>query len=232
MIDPITGISLLFSGISKVKELFTAGKKLKEEITGTASQASNIDELKEEMTTLPQEQQVQWLEQMRINVEFYESQTERLKAQEEVMPEIASKVAEETASRIAHQRQTTRPWCVRMMVHLMLFPFYLIIIDVLQHLATAWLLFWTVKIKPFESFIYVFGLKDGGLMDKLGNMIGPMPKTLAGQMYMEALMYAAAIVVSYMGLREIGKKRDKEGSGGIIGKVVGKSGLLGRLFGK
>ena len=191
-----------------------------------------MNELKDEIIALPLEQQTNFIDQMKQHIDKYEAQTERIKATEELAPQIAAKVDEETASKIAYQRQTTRPWCVRMMVHLMLFPFYLIILDVVQHVAISWLLFWTDKIKPFESFIYVFGLKDGGLMDKLGNMIGPMPKTLAGQMYMEALMYAAAIIVSFMGLREIGKSRDKEKGDGIISKVIKNTGFLGKFFGK
>ena len=230
--DPITGISLLFSGIPKVKELFSAGKKLKEDISGTPSQASTIDELKGEIVALPLEQQTNFIDQMKQYIDMYDARTERIKTQEEIAPEIAAKVDEETASKIAYQRQTTRPWCVRMMVHLMLFPFYLVILDVVQHVAISWLLFWTDRVKPFESFIYVFGTKDGGLMDKLGNVIGPMPKTLAGQMYLETVMYAAAIIISFMGLREMGKSRDKEKGDGIISKVIKKSGLIGKLFGR
>lgn len=233
--DPLTGATLLFSGISKVKELFNSGKELMSDIKGETSTAVTPEELREEFNALPTEKQQGWIDQMAAATNQYEAETERLKTQEEISTEIAEKVDVETASDIAYQRQTTRPWTVKKMVHLMLFPFYLIAIDVFQNLVKNWLLFWTDKVQPFESFIYVFGSKDGGLMDKLGNLIGPMPKTLAGQMYIEAIAWAAAIVISYMGLREIGKARGTDKSDGIMSKaanVIKKTGFISKIFGK
>lgn len=231
--DPITGATLLFSGISKIKELFNSGKKLMTDIKGEPSSASSPEQLREEFDALPIEKQQGWIDQMAAATNQYEAETERLKAQEEISKEIAEKVDVETASEIAYQRQTTRPWTVKKMVHLMLFPFYLIVIDVFQHLIKNWLLFWLDTVQPFESFVYVFGAKDGGLMDKVGNLIGPMPKTLAGQMYIEAIAWAAAIIISYMGLREIGKAKGTDKSDGIMSKAAGaikKTGLFGKLF--
>ena len=231
--DPFTGATLLFSGISKVKELFSSGKKLMSDIKGEPSTAGTPEELREEFDALPNDKQGLWIDQMAAATNQYEAETERLRTQEEISTEIAQKVDTETASDIAYQRQTTRPWTVKKMVHLMLFPFYLIAIDVFQHLIKNWLLSWTDKVQPFESFIYVFGSKEAGLMDKLGNLIGPMPKTLAGQMYIEAIAWAAAIVISYMGLREIGKAKGSDKSDGIMSKAAGaikKTGFLGKLF--
>lgn len=233
--DPITGATLLFSGISKVKELFNSGKELMTDIKGQSSTASTSEELREEFDALSETDKQGWIDQMAAATNQYEAETDRLRAQEEVSMEITEKVDTETASDIAYQRQTTRPWTVKKMVHLMLFPFYLIAIDVFQHIVKNWLLYWTDKVQPFESFIYVFGSKDGGLMDKLGNLIGPMPKTLAGQMYIEAIAWAAAIVISYMTLREIGKSRGTDKTDGIMSKaanVIKKTGFLGKIFGK
>ena len=233
--DPFTGATLLFSGISKVKELFNSGKKLMTDISGKQSAASTPEELRKEFDALPAEKQQGWIDQMAAATNQYEAETERLKAQEEISTEIAEKVDVETASEIAYQRQTTRPWTVRKMVYLMLFPFYLIALDVIQKLAKNWLFFWTDLVQPFESFTYVFGSKDGGLMDKLGNIIGPMPKTMAGHMYVEAIGYGTAIILTYMTLREVGKSRDKGKGDGLISKAVGsvkKLGFLGKIFGK
>lgn len=227
--DPITGATLLFSGISKVKALFSSGKKLMSDIKGEPSPAETPEELKKEFDALPIEKQKVWIDQMAAATNQYEAETERLKAQEEISSEIAEKVDEESASKIAIIRKTTRPWAVRQMVRVILFPFYLIGIDVIQHLIKTWLPFWTDNITPFESFQYVFGTTGNGLMDKLGNVIGPMPKTMAGQMYIEAIGVAVWVIVTYMGLREAGKYRDKGNGDGILGKIK-KTGLLSKVF--
>ncbi len=232
--DPFSAATLLFSGISKAKELFSSGKELMDDIKGEPGTAETPEELREEFDALSEENQQAWIDQMAAATNQYEAETERLRAQEEISPELAEKVDVETASEIAYQRQTTRPWTVKKMVHLMLFPFYLIALDVFQNLLKNWLLFWTEAVQPFESFTYVFGSKDGGLMDKVGNLIGPMPKTLAGQMYIEAIAWAAAIIISYMGLREIGKAQNKEKGDGLISKAAGaikKTGIFSKLFG-
>ena len=67
------------------------------------------------------------------------------------------------------------------------------------------------------------------LMDKLGNVIGPMPTTLAGQMYIDAISVAVWVIVSYIGCREAGKLVGKSNGDGILGKVK-KTGLLGKFF--
>lgn len=228
--DPFTGAALLFSGIKKVSGLFSKGKELMAEVKGEASTVTTPDELQAEFEALSPDQQKIWVDKMAAATNQYEAETERLKAQESISSEISSKVDVETASDIAYQRQTTRPWAVRQMVRVILFPFYLIGIDVIQYLLKNWLFFWTDKVEPFESFHYVFGTTGNGLVDKLGNMIGPMPKTLAGQMYIEAIGIAVWVIISYMGLREAGKYRDKERGDGLLGKIK-KSGFFSKLLG-
>ncbi len=226
----IASAALIFSGIAKAKELFSSGKKIMSEIKGAAFVANTEEELRAEFEAMDPELQSMWIKRMEAEVERYEKQTKRLRAQEEVSPEIARKVDAETASKITYMRKTTRPWAVIQMVRVILFPFYLIGIDVIQHLIKSWLFFWTDKIKPFDSFQYVFGVQDGGLMDKLGNVLGPMPKTLAGQMYIEVIGVAVWVIITYMGLREAGKYRDKGDGDGLLGKIK-KTGFLSNLFG-
>jgi len=228
--DPFTAATLLFSGIKKVADFFNKGKELMDEVKGETSTATTPDELQAEFETLSLDQQKVWVDKMAAAINQYEAETERLKAQESVSSELSSKVDSETASKISYLRQTTRPWAVRQMVRVILFPFYLIGIDVIQHLLKNWLFFWTDKVKPFESFHYVFGFTGAGLMDKLGNIIGPMPKTLAGQMYIEAIGVAVWVIISYMGLREAGKYRDKERGDGILGNIK-KIGFFSKILG-
>lgn len=217
--DLLTGATLLFTGIRKVTELFSKGKELMAEVKGEASIITTPDELQAEFEKLSPDQQKVWIDKMAAATNQYEAETERLKAQESISSELSSKVDSETASEISYMRQTTRPWAVRQMVRVILFPFYIIGLDVIQHLLKNWLFFWTDKVKPFESFHYVFGTTGNSLMDKLGNVIGPMPKTLAGQMYIEAIGVAVWVIMSYMGLREVGKFRGKEKGDGILGKI-------------
>lgn len=228
--DPLTAASLLFTGISKVKDLFSSGKKLMSDIKGEPTTAETPEELRKEFDALPAEKQQAWIDQMAAATKQYDAGTKRLKAQEEISPEIAAKVDEESASKIAYLRQATRPWAVRQMVYVILFPFYLIGLDVIQHLIKNWLFFWNDKVQPFDSFLYVFGTKDNGLIDKLGSALGPIPKTMAGQMYIEAIGVAVWVIISYMGLREAGKFRDNSKGDGVLGKV--SKGLLGKFLKK
>jgi hypothetical protein len=226
----IAGALTLFSGISKVKDLFTKGKELIEDVRGVPSTASTPEELESEFMDLPLEKQQIWVDKMASATAQYEAETGRLRAEQEISPEIAAKVDPETASKIAYQRQTTRPWAVRQMIYLIMAPFYLIGLDVIQHLIKNWLLFWTDKVKPFESFTYVFGTTGDSLVDKVGSLIGPMPKTMAAQMYIEAISVAVWVVVTYMGLREAGKYRDKQKGDGIIGKIK-DTGIFSKILG-
>ena len=228
--DPLTAASLLFTGISKVKDLFSSGKELMSDIKGEPTTAGTPEELRKEFDALPAEKQQAWIDRMAAATNQYEAGTERLKAQEGISSEIAVKVDEKSASKIAYLRQATRPWAVRQMVRVILFPFYLIGLDVIQHLIKNWLLFWTDKVQPFESFLYVFGTTGTGLLDKLGNAMGPTPKTLAGQMYIEAIGVAVWVIISYMGLREAGKFRDNSKGDGVLGKI--SKSLLGKFLKK
>ena len=238
MLTLIAGVSTLISGISKVKELFSAGKELKEHFTGEPSKATTPDELAKEIAALPVEQQTNWLEVMKGKLKIYEAQTERLRAETDVAPEIAVKVDVETASKIAYERQTTRPWAVKKSMHFILFPFYLVSIDVLQVLINNWIIKGLFRsengIEIVNVFDLVFGASKGGLMNILGSVVGPMPKTLAGQMYMEAIVPCVSIVITFMTLRQVGKSIDK-GDDGAVGKMTsGLKGLIKKtgLFGK
>lgn len=238
MLGLIAGVSTLISGISKVKELFDSGKKLKEEFSGQPSTATTPAEFEQEMLSMPLEAQKRWLEIMEGKLNEYEAQTERLRAETDVAPEISAKVDTETASKIAYERQTTRPWAVKKSMHFIFFPFYLVSIDAIQILINNWIVKGLFRsesgVEIVNVFDLVFGAAKGGLMNNLGSVVGPMPKTLAGQMYMGALVPCTSIVITFMTLRQVGKSLDK-GADGAIGKITGGlKGLIKKtgLFGK
>jgi hypothetical protein len=181
---------------------------------------------------------------MQHELDMYKAQNERLAIEIGLIDSnITSKLTAKDAGKIAVMRQTTRPWAVRMMVHYVFFPFYLIIVDITQEIIKKWLLFWTEKIEPVKTFDYVFGTinpaslskVDPGVLDKVLSMFKDKPHTLAGDMYIESIPWVVGIIVSYMGLREIGKTKGTSGDEStgsaaqsqtspinIIGKAVGK----------
>lgn len=220
MLQFIAAIPTIFSAISNVTELFKKGREKKEEITGTPSIASTPEELQEEISSLSLEQKNKWAELMQNELNMYKAQNERLALEIGLIDSnITSKLTVEDAGKIAVMRQTTRPWAVRMMVHYVFFPFYLIIVDIIQEIIKTWLLFWTDKIEPFKTFDYVFGTinpsslskVDPSVMDKVISMFKDKPHTLAGDMYIDSIPWVVGIVVSYMGLREIGKAKGTSG---------------------
>ncbi|MCF8368705.1 MAG: hypothetical protein K9G76_06655 [Bacteroidales bacterium] len=218
----LAAIPAIINVASKVSKIFSKAKEIKEQVTGTPSQASSPEELQEEIANLPQEQQIQWAEKMKVEVEMYAKQNERLDIEiGRIDSNITSKLTSEDAGKIAVLRQTTRPWAVRMMVHYIFFPFYLVIIDIVQMLLKNWIFFWADRIKPFETFKYLFGelnlktMSDSKVVEVIkelasggGNIEG---LSFGGQLYMSSIPWVTGIIVSYMGLREIGKARGTSG---------------------
>jgi len=217
MILPIlAALPAIFSVVGKVTDLFSSGKKAVKEITGKDSQASTPEELQEEVQNLPPGQQVKWVEIMHEKVEMYKAENERLDI--EIGRVDTSRISPEAASKIAIMRQTTRPWAVRMMIHYIFFPWYLIIVDVAQELFNTWVLSpFGLKALSFKTFDYVFGVlsfdkMDKGTLEKISDFVqGPQAQTLMASMYMETVGWASAIVLGYMGLREIGKVKGASG---------------------
>lgn len=230
MIQALVAIPAIISAVTKFSELFRKGKETKEAVTGAPSYASTPEELQEEIHALPEGQKNRWAEIMAKEVDLYTAQNERLAIEQGLIDtNITSKLTPEAASKIAYLRQTTRPWAVKAMVHFILLPFYLVGIDIVQNIIKNWLFFWTEKVKPFDAFAYVFGpmnfaAMDKDVIDKLGALFGAHgPVTQAGHMYVQAVPWVVGIIVSYMGLREIGKAKGT--SGDIPNPVVESNGV-------
>jgi hypothetical protein len=257
MLPLLAALPAIFSAVTKFSDLFNSGKKAVEKVKGSASIASSPAELQTEVQSLTPEQQAQWAKTMQQQVDLYAAQTQRLVADIGLVDSnITSKVSPEAASKIAVLRQTTRPWAVRMMVHYIFFPFYLIIIDLVQELINVWVLkgvFRGPGINPVKTFDYVFGPLNpvnlaninAGVLDQILNVFKQNGTvTLIGKMYMDAVPWVTGIIVSYMGLREWGKIKGKSGdgemppdtptgNGGGAAQIIAKAaGAGGDLIGK
>ena len=221
MLPLLAAIPSIISAVSKVSDLFSSGKEAVKKVTGSDSIASTSTELQDEIQSLPKEQQAQWAQIMQQKVELYQAENQRLDIEiGRIDSNITSKLTPEAASKIAYLRQATRPWAVKMMVHYIFFPFYLIIIDLAQDIIKNWLLFWTDAIKPVKTFDYMFGVlnpnnlkgMDAGALEKiLAAFTGKDAQLpLAGDLYVDSIPWVVGIIMSYMGLREIGKASCRE----------------------
>jgi hypothetical protein len=218
MIQLLAAIPSIITAVGKVTELFKKGKETIETVSGKPSVASTPDELQTEVEALPADQQNRWAEIMAKQVDLYAKQNERLAIEIGLVDQnITSKLEPEAANKIAMLRMTTRPWTVRLMVHYVLFPFYLVVVDLAQNILLAWLPFLKTKlgIAQFNAFEYVFGVlhfpkdADPSTLEKIIKAFSDSggPATFAGQLYMESIPWVVSIILGYMGLREIGKAR-------------------------
>ena len=218
MIQLLAAIPTIISAVGKVSELFKKGKETIEAVSGKPSLASTPEELQTEVERLPADQQNRWAEVMAKQVDLYAKQNERLAIEIGLVDQnITAKLGTDAANKIAMLRMTTRPWTVRLMVHYVLFPFYLVAIDLAQNILLAWLPFLKTKlgIVQFNSFEYVFGVLqfpknvDASTWEKIITAFSKTggPATFAGQLYMESIPWVVSIILAYMGLREIGKAR-------------------------
>ena len=214
MLQFISAIPTIFSAVSKFTTLFKKGQEVVTQVTGSPSISSTPDELQQEVQQLTPEQQNQWAAVMAKEVDMYSAQNDRLITEIGTIDEnITSKLSESAASRIAIMRMTTRPWTVRWMVYYVLFPFMLVVVDLIQHLIVTWLPFLQKWITPFNSFEYVFGVMkwpetvDQSALEAIANLFtekaGPM--TFAGELYIESIPWVVSIILGYMTLREVGK---------------------------
>jgi hypothetical protein len=216
MLPFLAALPAIFSAVSKVTDLFDKGKEVAGAVRGRSSEASTPQELESEIRELPPAQQDQWAKAMQAEVSKFKAQNERLAVEIGIVDtNITEEVSTKAADTIALMRMTTRPWTVRWMVHYVLFPFYLVTLDVVQQLLLAWLPFLsTLGIREFKAFDYVFGsigaeVQDPGFWEKFAGIAekGLVGKTMAAQLYMESIAWVVSIIVAYMGLREIGKAR-------------------------
>ena len=216
----------IFSTVSKVTDLFNAGKKVVEAVSGEPSKASNPTELQQEVSQLPELKQAQWAEIMSQKIDLYKAQNDRLDLEQgRIDSNITSKLTPDAANKIAVMRQTTRPWAVRMMVHYVFFPWYLIVTDLVQELFNRWILKGLFGaehgVDVFNTFNYVFGNVVRGAQQTAQNaaesnaaeaiQVLTSGATTMSAMYMNSVGWATSIIIAYMGLREYSKAKGTSG---------------------
>ena len=251
MLQLLGAIPTIIAAARKVSSVFHKGQEVLAEVTGRPSESSTPEELETELRTLPEDQQNRWAETMAKEVEQYTAQNERLATEIGLIDStLTAKLSREAVDEVAILRMTTRPWTVRWMVRYILFPFFLIFIDIAQNLILAWLPFLKRWITPFDTFGHFFGVVrppdtgDVTILNEFAQLFadGLAPTTMAGQLYIDSVPWVVSVVVSYMGLREVGKWRghaDNAAGGGappplpstatVVGKALSES---GRLVGK
>ena len=227
MLPILAMLPTIFSTVSKFTELFDAGKKVVQSVTGKPSQASNPEELQQEVNELDEQQQARWAQVMQQKIDLFKAQNERLDIEQgRIDSNITGKLTPDAANKIALMRQTTRPWAVRMMVHYVFFPWYLIVIDLVQELVNRWLLKGLFRlpngVELFNTFNYVFGNVVPAAEHKAATsaitttaaqsiQVLTSGSTMMSAMYMNSVGWATSIIIAYMGLREYSKAKGTSG---------------------
>lgn len=213
-------LGAILGAITGIPALITAGENLYSAIAGKpVSQPGEATSLGTDVQTLPPDQQAQWAAAMQSQLEMYRAQSDRLKTEEgEVTADVLKALPPDAAKEVALLRMTTRPLVVRWMAHALLLPLYAMLVD----FATALI---NVPLKALGSeampLLGASMMKDGSVYAAL---------------YGQVTTPAAAIVISYMLLREIGKATG-QGDGGGIGQAAGGllnavAGIIGKARGK
>lgn len=220
MIPAIMGILGLVSGAT---ELFGAGKRVYEEVTGAPSTAAKPADLEAELAGLAPEQQAAWAARMETEIARYRAETERLEIEQgEVSADMLRALGPKAAADLARLRMTTRPLIVRRMAHVLLIPAYVIALDGATILANNVLAAFgsTVEFRLLALALFA-----------------------SGSVYKELLTWAmpsaVAIVTAYMGLRSREKVKGAAtgaaggpGLGGAVGQAIeAAGGVLDRVKG-
>lgn len=197
----------ILGAISIATELFDVGKDVYETVTGEKSSADSPESLANEVSSLPADKQALFNEKMEIQLERYRAETERLKVQGGLVDaETLSSIPEKQRGEIAYTRMTARPKIAMRMAHVILFPVYIAVL---------------------ESVILLHNLLQSAYSSTptlIGSLASQMLTSDAPfvQLYAYAGPTAASVVITYMGLREIGKRRgnpDEVTVKGLAGKV-------------
>ncbi|MCD4813866.1 hypothetical protein K8S19_09280 [bacterium] len=216
MLQLLAAIPGIISAIGKVTDLFNKGKETVKDVSGNIAQASTPEELATEITKLPLDQQNRWAEIMSKEVEKYAAQNERLAIEIGLVDKSSvEKISTEAADKVALLRMTTRPWAVRWMVYYVLFPFFLVVADVIQNILLHWLPFLKTRlgIEAYGTFKHFFGVlelpaaMDTSVIEKFAAFFSSQagPTTFAGQLYLQSVPWVVSVILAYMGLREVGK---------------------------
>ena len=186
MVAFLAALPAIFATISSATDLFEVGKKVIKEVSGKNTEASTPEELFKEIDELEPEKARQFVERMKAEVEEYSVVSKRLMMQGgQVDGATLNVIPENQRGHIAMMRMTTRPWAVRWMVYAVVLP----------PLASV----------GFNLLISFYNV--------LNNAWGFHPRTIElivlgdvfNDLYVTMVGWATGVIMTYMGMREIGK---------------------------
>jgi hypothetical protein len=206
----LAALPAIFTAIEGAAELFSAGKRTYEQVTGTASQATTAQQLADEIKAMPEDKIAQWVKGMELEIQQFKAETDRLQIEEgEVTAEILKVLPPAAAARVAVIRMTTRPVIALRMTHVILLPAYLLAVDSVITTINVFAFAWGSKFK--------IALVSTTLLDEGA---GSIYKWL----YEQATTPAAAIVATYMMVRSVEKMGGKDGLANSMKSIGGAAG--------
>ena len=212
MLTVLAALPAVFSAIDKFSDLFRAGKQVYESVTGKESTAQTAAELQAEVSALPPEQQQAFLREMELQIEQYRAESARLAQQDgEVTADLLATLPMDMRAKVAWERMTTRPRIAMMAAKVLMLPVYITVFDMAVTVA--------------NGVAASFGLKLD--LPKLAGVFVDNNSPYAG-LYGAAAGWAAAVVIVFMGLRQLEKDRES-GGGGLAGAVSGVVNLISSL---
>lgn len=210
MVAFLAALPAIFAAIESATDLFDLGKDVVTEITGDDAGVQTPTDLRERVAQLAPEDQARFVTRMKSELAFYQAVTGRLTGQGGKVDAVTLKaIPERVRGRIAYLRMTTRPWAVRWMVLAVVFPpLALVCLNIALSVYNVW-------ITAFEAAKQPVALIDMG--------------TVLNSLYAQMVGWASAVIMTYMGMREIGKATGQN-DGVKVSDVVGSlSGLVGNM---
>ena len=214
MVAFLAALPAIFAAIKGATEVFDLGKKVAEEIKGVPIGAKTSEGLIEEVESLTPEQKTGFVERMRGELALYEAMSARLSQQGgQIDASTLEAIPAVQRGEIAHMRMTTRPWAVRWMVIAMVFP----------PLATVAA---NLLISGYNVLNDAFSLSTQSISHiNFGDVLN--------ELYLSMVGWAAGVIMTYMGMREVGKavgQRDGVTVSDITGSLQGLFGSVKRAF--
>jgi len=206
-------LPLIFKALTAAPGLIDSGKEIYEAVTGNQSAATTPEELQSEIHALPPEQAQAWLDHMKVKVDLYKAETDRLRNEQgDITDTMIAKLGPEAAAEIAKERMTTRPRVVWLLTRGMVYPMaFLFAVDgTLAVLNTVSAGFGWTRGDGSSVVLIKFDLIAGQFFS--GDSVYAV-------MYGDYVPWAAGIIGGYMTLREIGKSGHKNPISGAINAV-------------
>lgn len=202
----------ILAALTGLPQLFEMGKSIYNTVTGKPSTAETPEQLVQHVSMLPADQQAAWTTQINAEIERQRLENARIQNEQgDVTEGILKALAPETAAKVAEMRMTTRPWVVRRMMHVILLPFYVLLLDTALMFLNGLYRMWSAQRNwtPFDLFAEkLFG--EGSLYTQMYNLAAPT---------------AAAVVMTYI----IGKSVEVVKNAGGGDTFKGALGTLGNI---